>query len=171
MMDDRNGAQRISNRPLRRARRLAIATLAILALLVPAMAQALAGDTADGRGIDASNNRFSFSAEGTGLLDRANGTWKHTITSSDPNRRLGGIVTCMLIVGKAASIGGRITQDSFGVLENQGFVIFVEDEAKPGDLADDYFFQLSATPPSTCPTPFTFEFNILNGDIAIVPGT
>ena len=174
MMDRHKCRELASGRTLARARwrLLIIALLAMVALFVPTSAHALAGDTAEGRAIDSTNGRFSFSAQGTGLADRANGTWKHTFTSADPNRRVSGIVTCLFIGARVATIGGRITSDSFGALENQGFILVVEDEAKPGDRADDYLIvQLCGTPPPVCPDNFVgVEANILDGDIAVVPG-
>jgi hypothetical protein len=154
--------------------RAGVLALTVL-VLAPAAVLAIQGDKVEGKGIDGSGNRFSFTATATGAADRANGSFRYTFNDADPNRRVTGDVTCVRIIGNAATIGGFVTNDSFGgELEGQPFVIQVNDEAKPGDGFDDFnfFFLGTVTPPATpCSliAPTQFEFNIMDGDIEITP--
>ena len=87
----------------------AVASAVLLALFaVTALSSAAAGDYAKGKGTTP-QDRFSFLAQGTGALDRANGSSSETLTVFDPNITITGNVTCMVIVGKDVSIGGQIT--------------------------------------------------------------
>jgi hypothetical protein len=156
-------------------KKLLVALVALVPLMIPTVSQALAGDHVEGRGLHPTG-RFAFLADGTGGADRANGFWKHTFTNVDPNVTIKGNVTCALIGGKTATIGGRITDIKpgfrFGAFEEgEGFSVIVEDEAKPGDSMDDYFFGDVVEPPPECLVFATFENNIINGDIIVVPGT
>jgi hypothetical protein len=157
------------------ARLPALIGAALLSLFaVTALASAAAGDYAKGRGTT-TGTRFSFSAQGTGAADRANGNVSQTFTSTDPNITITGDVTCMLIVGKSATIGGRITgfkpagaAPTFG--NPQGFVIFATDAAKPSGGLDGYFLSTQTLVPSVCPPPFVVFGNVITGDVEIIPG-
>lgn len=148
---------------------IVVGLVALALLMTPGIVGALQGDRVDGRGIDGSGNRFSFTAEATGAADRANGSFRYTFNDVDPDRRITGNVTCLLILGNAATVGGVVTNDSFaGQLEGQSFQVIVNDEAKPGDGFDDFFVFFPAQPPA-CPPPPQFEQNIIDGDIAVLP--
>ena len=139
-----------------------------------ALAWAAAGDTAKGRGTTF-GQRFSFSAQGTGAGDRANGNMSHTFTSQDPNVTITGDVTCILIVGRSTSVGGRITgfkpAGAAGAFGNpQGFVVFATDNAKPSGGLDGYFLSLESVPPMVCPPPFILSGNVITGDVEVIPG-
>ena len=140
---------------------------------VTALASAAAGDSAKGRGT-VFEARFSFSAQGTGALDRANGNVTYTLTSQDPNVTITGDVTCMVIVGKRASIGGRITgykpAGAAALFGNaQGFLIGATDNAKPSEGMDGFDFSSVTMPPPSCPTTFGLS-PVITGDIEIIPG-
>ena len=156
---------------------LVAACLTLVCLVSPAASYGLAGDEADGRGTT-SGARFDFLADATGLTDRANGHFRHTFTSTDPNITISGDVTCMLIVGRVAFIGGRITSYKpsgaaglFGFA--QGFGIYAEDNAKPSNGLDRYGFTTRPLPPASCTEiqeSFIFGQPVLTGDIDITPG-
>lgn len=139
-----------------------------------ALASAAAGDYAKGRGTVVGAH-FSFSAQGTGALDRANGRWTHTFSFLDPNITVTGDVTCMLIVGKTASIGGRVTgfkpAGAAALLGNpQGFIVEATDNAKPSQGLDTYTSTLDPVVPAVCPPPGGFGEPVITGDIEIIPG-
>jgi hypothetical protein len=141
---------------------------------VTALASAAAGDYAKGRGTT-TGARFSFIAQGTGAADRANGSWTHTFTSTDPNITVTGDVTCMNIVGNMAAIGGRITgfkpagaAVAFG--SPQGFIVNATDNAKPSGGLDLYTASFVSAVPLVCPTPFGFGSPVITGDVEIIPG-
>jgi hypothetical protein len=141
---------------------------------VTALASAAAGDYAKGNG-STSFQKFSFVAEGTGAADRADGRATVTFTQNDPNIVVKGNVTCMLIVGNTATIGGQITDyrpsGAANIFSNaNGFVIFASDASNPSNGLDGFFFQTQATTPAVCPTPFPLFGNVITGDIEIVPG-
>jgi hypothetical protein len=141
---------------------------------VTSLSSAAAGDYAKGRGTTV-QERFSFLAQGTGALDRANGSSTETITSTDPNITITGNVTCMVITGKDASIGGEITSvkpaGAAGAINfDRGFLISAEDNSKPSNGLDLYSYQTLPMPPTACSAATPFG-NVITGDIAIVPGS
>jgi hypothetical protein len=157
-------------------KRLSLVSAALLSLFVlTSLASAVAGDYAKGRGTT-SDERFSFLAQATGALDRANGSSSVTFTGYDPNITVTGDVTCMVIAGKTASIGGRITgfkpAGAGATIGNpQGFVINAQDNAKPSQGLDGYFIDFQPLVPDPCPPPDTFpNNNVFTGDITIIPG-
>jgi hypothetical protein len=153
----------------------ALVSAGVLSLFaVTALASAAASDYAKGKGATLSD-KFSFSAQGTGLGDRANGNSTEIMTGYDPNVTITGNVTCMMIVGRMATIGGQITgfkpagaANTFG--NPRGFVIFATDNSKPSNGLDGYFYQWITNPPAVCPTPSSFSGNVVSGDIEIIPG-
>ena|SRR5436190_7913303 len=157
-------------------KRFSVLTSVVLLSLsvMTALSSAAAGDSAKGRGTTP-QERFSFQAQGTGALDRANGSSSVTLTSLDPNITITGNVTCMTIVGKDAAIGGQITSvkpagAAAALGFAQGFLIFAEDNSKPSNGLDLYEFTTEQLPPAACPAPFGFGSNVISGDIAITPG-
>jgi hypothetical protein len=152
--------------------RLAFLIASALALAVPASVFAIEGDRVDGRGVDIGGQRFAFTSTATGAVDRADGGFRLTNPNTDPNRRIVGNVTCQRIIGNAAVVGGVITGDTAGgAFVGFAFNVFVNDEAKPGDGADDFIFSVFGAPggPPICNAPFQFENNIRDGDIVIDP--
>lgn len=150
----------------------AVALLSLFALTP--LSSAAAGDYAKGKGTTP-QERFSFLAQGTGALDRANGSSTETLTGFDPNITITGNVTCMVIVGKDATIGGQITNvkpagAAAALGFAQGFVINVEDNSKPSNGLDLYEYTTEQLPPPACPPPTPPSFNVITGDITIVPG-
>ena len=79
-----------------------------------------------------------------------------------------GSVTCMLVVGNLASVGGRVTESSGvgGPAVGSGFVEFVQDNGSPGrhDRSQTSF---AASPPMTCPTPITPAFVVASGNYVV----
>ena len=156
---------------------LVAACLTLVCLVSPAASYGLAGDEADGRGTT-TGARFDFLARATGLTDRANGHFRHTFTSTDPNITVTGDVTCMIILGRSAFIGGRITRSqpagaeaTFGF--SQGFGIYAEDNAKPSNGLDRYGFFFQPLPPVSCaefPQTIPFGSSVLTGDIEVLLG-
>lgn len=141
-----------------------------LAVAIPASVFAIEGDQVDGRGVDFGGGKFTFSSTATGAADRANGSFRYTNPNTDPNERVLGNVTCQRIIGNWASVGGVITSsNSPFFLVGSPFQIVVNDDAKPGDGFDDFFWFSSGQPgmPPVCQAPFEFEQNIRDGDIVI----
>jgi hypothetical protein len=154
-----------------------IGALLLALFTVSALASAAAGDYAKGRGTTV-QERFSFTAQGTGLADRANGSSVHTFTVFDPNITIKGDVTCMIIIGKDAFIGGRITDVKPAgvgpVIASQGFGIFAEDNAKPSSGLDLYGYTTFPQPVTDCAEVVAsgaFGNNVITGDVEIIPGT
>lgn len=152
-----------------------LSTTVLLSLFAVTGLSAAAGDYAKGRGTTA-QERFSFLAKGTGALDRADGSSTETLTIYDPNITITGNVTCMLIVGKTASIGGQITDvkpagAAAAIGFDQGFVINAEDNSKPSNGQDLYQYRTVPLPPTVCPSPTPGTgTNVITGDITIIPG-
>jgi hypothetical protein len=151
-----------------------VAGLVLSLFTLTTLAAAAAGDYAKGRGTT-TGARFSFLAQGTGAADRANGNMSHTFTSTDPNITVTGDVTCMVIVGNSATIGGRVTgfkpagaANTFG--NPQGFLIIASDNAKPSGGLDGYILNFTSTPTPVCFPPFLVFGNVITGDIEIIPG-
>jgi hypothetical protein len=169
---------RVSNQGGFMKKRLSALTGAILLSLfaVTALSSAAAGDYAKGRGTT-TQDQFSFMARGTGAGDRADGNWSDSFKlSSGKTATLTGDVTCMLIVGRGASIGGRITSikpagaaAAFG--NPQGFMVDVTDNAKPSEGLDVYGWFTTAFPPPACGPPGGGGNSVITGDIELTPGT
>lgn len=129
-------------------KRLIVVALTAGALLTPVVAEARIGDSAQGRGTDVSLGRFSFSAEGFGTGSQATGTWKHTYSRAQGHGTISGRVTCLLVVGNTAGLGGFVTNsDVPNVPPGNSFFVHVQDVADPGDGMDRYSF--ITTPPSS----------------------
>jgi len=151
---------------------LAFLLASALSVGIPASAFAVEGDQVDGRGVDFIGGKFTFTSSATGAADRANGSFKYTVTNNDPNGRILGNVTCQRIVGNAAVLGGVITSSNVPFNSvGQPFQVFVNDEAKPGDGADDFNWFASGPvgAPPVCGVSSQFEANIQDGDIVIDP--
>jgi hypothetical protein len=161
-------------------KKFAIAAAGALCILAgaPAASYGLAGDYAKGRG-GVAGEKFSFLAQGTGLADRADGKSVDSLTVADPNITVSGDVTCLLIIGRDAFIGGRITDfkpaGAAGFFNfAQGFAIFAEDNAKPSNGLDRYGYTTLPTPPADCTEAMAAIGSgspVITGDIEIVPGT
>ena len=83
-----------------------------------------------------------------------------------------GSVTCMLVVGNQASVGGRVTKSSGvgGPEVGTGFIQFTEDNGSPGrnDRSHTLFF---LNPPATCPAPTTPAFVLAKGNYVVKDAT
>lgn len=151
---------------------LAFLVASVLAVAIPASVFAVEGDRVDGRGVDSGGNRFAFTSTATGAADRADGSVRYTLPNTDPNGRVLGNVTCQVIVGNAAALGGVITNSNTPAFPvGASFRLLVNDEAKPGDGVDDFVFFTVGAPgtPPVCVAPVQFESNIRDGDVVIDP--
>jgi hypothetical protein len=83
-----------------------------------------------------------------------------------------GSVTCVLVVGNRASVGGRVTRSSGAGAPpvGSGFVELIEDNGEPGrnDRSQTLFV---ASPPTTCPAPTTPFFVVARGNYVVHDGT
>ena len=154
-------------------RKLVLVALAASALLMPATADARFGDSAKGRGVDVSLGKFTFSAEGFGVGSQATGTWKHTYSQAQGHGTITGQVTCLVVVGNAAGIGGFVTNsDVPNVAPGHAFFVQVQDVADPGDGADRYSFITVATSSgNACGITPGVSPPIVDGDIDVVMST
>ena len=86
--------------------------------------------------------------------------------------QLRGSVSCVLVVGNRASVGGRVTKSSGvgGPPVGSGFIQFTEDNGSPGrnDRSHTVFV---ASPPAACPAPLTPAFVLARGNYVVKDAT
>jgi hypothetical protein len=83
-----------------------------------------------------------------------------------------GSVTCVRVVGKQASVGGRVARSS-GVgapAVGSGFIQLIEDNGSPG-RNDRSHTTFVSSPPSTCPAPTTPAFVLARGNYVVHDAT
>jgi hypothetical protein len=82
-----------------------------------------------------------------------------------------GSVTCVLVVGNRASVGGRVTRSSGagGPPVGSGFVQVIEDNGTPG-RNDRSHTLLVPSPPMICPAPTTPVFVVARGNYVVHDG-
>jgi hypothetical protein len=82
-----------------------------------------------------------------------------------------GSVTCVLVVGNRASVGGRVTRSSGagGPSVGSGFIQVIEDNGEPGrnDRSHTLFV---ASPPMVCPAPTMPFFVVARGNYVVHDG-
>jgi hypothetical protein len=83
-----------------------------------------------------------------------------------------GSVTCVLVVGNRASVGGRVTSSSGvgGPAVGSGFIQLTEDNGSPGrnDRSQTFFV---ASPPVACPVPTTPAVGVAKGNYVVKDAT
>jgi hypothetical protein len=152
-------------------KKLFVVALAGWVLLAPVTADARIGDSAKGRGTDVSLGKFTFTAEGFGTGTQATGSWKHTFSQAQGHGAISGQVTCLVVVGNTAGIGGFVTNSDLPTIPpGSQFFVQAQDVADPGDGADRYAFNTFpvASPCGVLPGVGT---PIVNGNIDVVAST
>ena len=83
-----------------------------------------------------------------------------------------GSVTCVLVVGNRASVGGRVTRlrGVGGPPVGSGFVQMIEDNGEPG-MNDRSQTNFVPSPPMSCPAPTTPFYAVARGNYVVHDGT
>jgi hypothetical protein len=151
-------------------KKLLVLVLAGGILLTPVAADARFGDSAKGRGTDVNLGKFTLTADGFGTGTQATGSWRHTFSQAQGHGTISGQVTCLVVVGNTAGIGGFVTKSDLPTIPpGNAFFVQVQDVADPGDGADRYAFN-TFPGASTCGI-LPVGTPIVNGNIDVVAST
>jgi hypothetical protein len=110
----------------------------------------------------------TFSAKSSSLGTDAQGSWKRTNTTSDPNQIITGDIRCLRVVGDTFEARGVIVDVHPGAFFAQGFVLRGSDSGKFSSAPDTYLASFTPTPQleDSCllPTPGSI---VQNGEIVV----
>ena len=151
---------------------LAMAVVACVTLIT-SPAAAMSGERVAASLSQGVGHRLVISAMGDPANEAATGFVRNTIGRTTLFYEL--VVTCLVVVGNRAAVGGEITaSDVFPGHVGSGVIVFVEDAGEPGIATDKLSHSLNSDPQpapgSDCPETQNPFFPIEAGNIQVLGG-